>query len=111
MIDMAQFDAVEMRVGTILEVRKFPEAHKPAYKLRIDFGPEIGIKNSSARITRPYGDPEELTGKQVVAVTNLSPRRVGPFVSEVLVLGIELEDQSVPLIVPDKGVPNGLRVS
>ncbi|MFN2310565.1 MAG: tRNA-binding protein [Spirochaetia bacterium] len=110
MIDMAQFDAVEMRVGTILEVREFPEAHKPAYKLRIDFGPELGIKNSSARITRPYSDPEELRGKQVVAVTNLSPRRVGPFVSEVLVLGIELEDQSVPLIVPDKGVPNGARV-
>jgi tRNA-binding protein len=111
MIDMAQFDAVEMRVGTILEVREFPEAHKPAYKLRIDFGPEFGIKNSSARITRPYGDPEELRGRQVVAVTNLSPRRVRPFVSEVLVLGIEREDQSVPLIVPDNGVPNGLRVS
>ncbi len=111
MIDIAQFDAVEMRVGTVVDVREFPEAHKPAYKLRIDFGPEIGIKSSSARITMPYSDPEELRGRQVVAVTNLSPRQVGPFLSEVLVLGLELEDQGVPLIVPDKAVPNGSRVS
>ena len=111
MIEFAEFDAVEMRVGTIVDVREFPEAHKPAYKLSIDFGPELGVKNSRARITRPYEDMQELRGKQVVAVTNLSPRQVGPFVSEVLVLGIELEDQSVPLIVPDKDVPNGLRVS
>lgn len=111
MIEISQFDAVEMRVGTILDAQVFPEAHKPAYKLRIDFGAELGVRNSSARITRPYANPEDLKGKQVVAVTNLSPRQVGPFLSEVLVLGLELEDESVPLIVPDSAVPNGSRVS
>lgn len=99
----------EVRVGTICGVEGFPEARKPAYKLRIDFGEEVGERRSSARITELYA-PTDLTGRQVVCVTNFPPRRIGPFVSEVLVLGVET-DEGVVLLGVDRDVPNGCRIS
>ena len=95
--------------GTITAVEAFPEARKPAYKLTIDFGPEIGTKRSSAQITRHYV-PDELIGKQVLAVVNFPPRQIGPVRSEVLVLGLPDEDNQVVLIGPDKPVPLGGRM-
>lgn len=102
------FEKVEMRIGTILEVSNFPEAKKPAYKLSIDFGPEIGIKKTSAHITKRY-QKEDLLGKQVVAVVNFPKKQIGNFMSECLVLGSVNEDEVV-LLSSDLKVANGLRI-
>jgi tRNA-binding protein len=105
-ISFADFDRVDIRAGTIVEAEPFPQARKPAFKLKIDFGTDIGIKKSSAQITKYYA-PETLIGRQVFAVVNFPPRQIGPFMSEVLTLGFPAEDGSVVLIAPDKKIPNG----
>jgi tRNA-binding protein len=103
------FDAVDIRVGTVVEALPFPKARKPAYRLSIDFGPEIGIKRSSAQITVHY-TAEELVGRQVVAVVNFPPRPIGPFISEVLTLGVPDANGAVVLLAPSQPVPNGGRM-
>jgi tRNA-binding protein len=107
-IDVSDFERVDMRVGRVLEVEAFPEARKPAYKLRIDFGP-FGIRRSSAQLTVHY-QPEQLRGRLVIAVTNFPPRQVGPLRSEVLVLGVPDADGAVVLLEPTQDVPLGGRV-
>ena len=109
-IDWDDFARVELRVGTIVDVQDFPEARKPAYILRVDFGAEIGERKSSAQITDLY-DRESLLGKQVVAVVNFPPKQIGPFMSECLVTGFVQGDRSVVLAVPDRPVTNGLRLA
>ena len=103
------FLKVDIRVGTILQAEVFPEARKPAFKLTIDFGGEIGVKKSSAQITRHY-TPDALVGKQVVAVVNFPPRQIGPFMSQVLTLGVPDADGEVVLLQPTLGVPDGGRM-
>jgi tRNA-binding protein len=107
-IDISDFERVDMRVGRVLEAEPFPEARKPAYKLRIDFGP-LGIRRSSARLTVRY-TPEELRGKLVIAVVNFPPRQIGPVRSDVLVLGVPDPDGAVVLLEPSLDVPLGGRV-
>lgn len=109
MITWDDFEKVEIRIGTIVEASDFPEARKPAYKLRVDFGPEIGIRKSSAQITDLY-DREELIGKQVLAVTNFPPKQIGPFQSECLVTGVQNSEGTVTLVRPDAPVENGVRL-
>ncbi len=107
-IDFQDFKKVDIRTGKIINAEEFPNAKKPAYKLKIDFG-EIGIKRSSAQITKLY-KTEELIGKQVIAVVNFKPKQIADFISEVLVLGVETEN-GVVLLSPDKEVPLGKNIS
>ncbi len=108
-LSFADFEKVEMRVGRVERAEPFPEARRPAIKLWIDFGPELGVKKSSARITAHY-TPASLVGRQVVAVTNFPPRQIGRFMSEVLVLGLPDPDGEIVLLAPDAPVPPGGRV-
>ncbi len=108
-VSFDDFLKVDIRVGVIIEALPFPEARKPAFKLKIDFGTEIGVKKSSAQIVARY-TPEALVGKQVLAVVNFPPRQIGPFISEVLTLGVPDEAGAVVLITPDKAVPVGGRL-
>ncbi len=105
-IEYADFEAVDIRVGTIVGAERFPEARKPSIKLTIDFGDEVGVKKSSAQLTVHY-KPDQLIGRQVCAVVNFPPRQIGPFMSEVLTLGMPDEDGAVVLVRPDLRVPNG----
>jgi tRNA-binding protein len=106
---LADFERLDIRVGTVTDAQPFPEARKPAIKLWIDFGPDLGVKRSSAQITRHYA-PERLVGRQVCAVVNFPPRQIGPFRSEVLTLGMPDADGAVVLVAPDQAVPNGGRL-
>lgn len=108
-IDFDAFLAVDIRLGTIIAVEDFPQARKPAWKLTIDLGPEIGIKKSSAQITALY-ERAGLIGRQVACVVNLPPRQIGPFISEVLTLGFPDEANQVVLIGPERPAPNGGRL-
>ncbi|RZJ64389.1 MAG: tRNA-binding protein [Flavobacterium sp.] len=104
-----EFERVEMRVGTIIEAKDFPEARKPAYQLTIDFGNEIGIRKSSAQITKRY-EKQDLIGRQIVAVVNFPKKQIGKFMSECLVLGAVGEENDIVLLAPDFKVANGLRI-
>jgi tRNA-binding protein len=109
MANPEQFAAIDMRVGTVLAAHPFPEARKPAIKLTIDFGPEIGIRRSSAQLTVHY-TPEALVGRQIVAAVNLGTRRIATFDSQVLVLGALPQPTEVVLLAVDHPVPNGTRI-
>jgi len=108
-INWNDFEKVELRVGTIIEVEDFPQAKIPAFKIKVDFGQEIGIKKSSARITDLYSK-EELLNRKIIGVVNFPPKQIGPFVSEFLCSGFYREDGSVILAVPDKDVTNGSKL-
>lgn len=110
LIGWSDFQKVALCVGTVIGVEEFPQARNPAYKLEIDFGDEIGIRKSSAQITELYS-PDDLPGKQVVAVVNFPAKQIGPFMSQCLVTGFHREDGAVALAVPDKPVPNGSRLA
>ena len=109
MINLADFEKVDIRVGRVVRVDSFPEARKPAYKLLIDFGETLGVKRSSAQLTTRY-TAQELEGRLVVAVVNFPPRQIGPFLSEVLTLGVPDQNGAVVLLSPDKDVPIGGRM-
>lgn len=109
-ISWDDFQKVELRIGTVIDVQDFPEARNPAYKLQIDFGEEIGVKKSSAQITGLYRK-EDLLGKQVMAVVNFPPKQIGPMISECLVTGFHQENGVVVLAIPDKNIQNGARLA
>lgn len=109
MLTWEEFEKTEMRVGTIIEANDFPEARKPAYQLTIDFGADIGVRKSSAQITKRY-KKEELIGRQIVAVVNFPKKQIGKFMSECLVLGAVGQEGDVVLLAPDFKVENGLRI-
>jgi tRNA-binding protein len=109
-IEWADFDRVELRVGTVIEVSEFPEARRPALLMKVDFGPQLGIMRSSAQVTDLYSS-DTLVGRQVVAVVNFPPRQIGPVMSQCLVTGFHREDGAVVLAVPDQPVPNGARLA
>lgn len=109
MIEWNDFEKIDIRVGTIIQVETFPEARKPAYKLTIDFGPEVGTKRSSAQITSLYSK-ERLKNKQVIAIINFAPKQIGPFISECLVLGAYNENNEVVLLYPQRETPNGAKI-
>jgi len=109
-ITWQDFEKVELCVGTIIDAQEFPEARRPAYKLTVDFGTEIGTRRSSAQISDLY-ELEDLRNKQVIAVINFLPKQIGPFMSECLVTGVLREDGTVVLAVPDKAAPNGTRLA
>jgi len=109
-IDWSDFQKVDIRVGTIVEVEDFPEARRPAYKLKVDFGEALGMKKSSAQITELY-TKEDLLGKQILAVVNFPPKQIGPFMSECLVTGLYRPDGSVVLSSVDMEIPNGSRLA
>lgn len=109
MITWEDFDKIEMRVGTIVKIEDFPEARKPAYKLTIDFGPEIGLKRSSAQITTLY-NKKHLKNFQVIAVVNFPPKQIGAFISECLVLGVYNERDDVVLLKPQRETQNGAKI-
>ena len=109
MATIEEFNLIDMRVGTVLEATPFPEARKPAYQLVIDFGPEVGTRQSSAQLTKRYV-PADLVGRQVVAVVNFPPRRIAGFKSEVLVLGAMPAADDVILLAPSHSAPNGSRI-
>ena len=108
-ITYEQFEAVELRVGTVVKAEAFPKARKPAYKLWVDFGAEIGVKQTSAQITIHY-TPETLIGRQVVGCLNLGTRNIGGFISEFLCTGFADADGAIVLIAPEKAVPNGAKL-
>lgn len=108
-IGIEDFLKVDIRTGTVTRAEPFPEARKPAIRLWVDFGTDLGEKKSSAQITEHYA-PEDLVGRQVLAVVNFPPRQIGPMLSEVLVLGVSDADGAIVLIGPDKAVPNGSRL-
>lgn len=109
-ISWSDFEKVEIRVGTVISAEPFPEARNPAYKLKVDFGADVGIKKSSAQITAHY-TVGELVGKQVIGVTNFPPKQIGPFMSECLITGFYDQDGEVVLAVPDKPAINGARLA
>ena len=109
-IDFSDFMKIDIRVGTVIDVKPFPEARKPAYKLWVDFGGVIGVKKSSAQITDHY-TLDELKGRRVAAVVNFPPRQIGKFMSEILVLGFPDTDGKIVLFAPDLDVPNGARLA
>lgn len=109
MISWSDFEKVDIRVGTIIDIQDFPEAHKPAFKLSIDFGTEIGIKRSSAQITALYSR-KKLRNRQVIAVVNFPPKQIGPFISECLLLGVYNEQDDVVLLQPQRETMNGCKV-
>lgn len=109
-IEWSDFERVELRAGTILSAEAFPEARVPAYKLVVDFGPDIGHRKSSAQITDLY-EAGELVGKQVIAVVNFPPKQIGPFMSECLVTGFHRDDGKVVLATVDTAVPNGAKLA
>ncbi len=108
-LSFQDFQNVDIRSGTIIHAEQFPKARKPAYKLRVDFGHELGVRTSSAQLTKLY-DPSQLQGRQILAVVNFPPRQIGNFLSQVLVLGVPDANGDVVLIGPEKAVPNGSRV-
>jgi tRNA-binding protein len=108
-ISFEEFERVEIRVGTVIDAQPFPEARKPAIKLWVEFGGGLGVRKTSAQLTRHYS-PDRLIGRQVVAVVNFPPRQIGPFMSEVLVLGVPDEAGEVVLLRPDLKVPDGGRM-
>lgn len=108
-ITWQQFEQVELRVGTIIKAEAFPEARKPSIKVWADFGPEIGVKKSSAQIAHLY-TPETLPGKRIIGVVNFPPRQIGPFMSEFLLTGFAREDGAIVLAVPESEVPNGAKL-
>ena len=108
-INWADFEKIDIRTGTIIKAEPFPEAKKPAYKLTIDFGSEIGIKRSSAQITQHYS-PADLEGRQIIAVVNFPPKQIATFISECLVLGVYDESGHVVLLQPQQKLSNGLKI-